>query len=64
MRARLVKNYWVESINGDSASGRCGFVHEEGSVSNMNRDGNHIHLPSGIKALTSPEYAWWFYICV
>jgi hypothetical protein len=62
--ARLVKNYWVESINGDSASGRCGFVHEEGSVSNMNRGGNHIHLPSDIKVLTCPEYAWWFYICV
>ena len=62
--ARLVKNYWVESINGDGASGRCGFVHEEGSVNNLNRGGNHIHLPSDIKVLNSPDYAWWFYICV
>ncbi|MCK5670817.1 hypothetical protein KAI10_05505 [Candidatus Bathyarchaeota archaeon] len=30
----------------------------------MNRGGNHIHLPSDIKALTSPEHAWGVYICV
>ena len=62
--ARLVKNYWVESINGNKASGRCGFVHDEGNVNNLNRGGNHIHLPSDIKVLNSPDYAWWFYICV
>jgi len=30
----------------------------------MNRGGNHIPLPSDVKALTSPEYAWWLYLCV
>ena len=62
--ADLVKSYWVESINGDSAEGRCGFVHEEGSIMRFDRGGNHIHLPSDVKVLNSPDYAWWFYICV
>ncbi len=62
--AKIVKSYWVESINGDIAEGRCGFVHEEGSITRMDRRGNHIHLPSDIKVLNSPDYAWWFYICI
>ena len=62
--ADLVKSYWVESINGDSAEGRCGFVHEEGSIMRFGLGGNHIHLPSDVKVLNSPDYAWWFYICV
>ncbi len=62
--ADIVKSYWVESINGDAAEGRCGFVHEEGSITRLDRGGNHIHLPSDIKVLNSPEYAWWFYICI
>ena len=62
--ADVVKSYWVESINGDSAEGRCGFVHEEGSIARLDRGGNHIHLPSDIKVLNSPQYAWWFYICI
>lgn len=62
--ASIVKSYWVESINGDAAEGRCGFVHEEGSIMRLDRGGNHIHLPSDVKVLNSPDYAWWFYICV
>lgn|GEM_PF-452258 len=62
--AEIVKSYWVESINGDKAEGRCGFVHEEGSITRLDRGGNHIHLPSDIKVLNSPQYAWWFYICI
>lgn len=62
--ARIVMNYWVENINEDKAEGRCGFVHEEGSITRLDRGGNHIHIPSDIKPLNSPEYAWWFYICI
>lgn len=62
--ARVVKNYWVESINGDEAEGRCGFVHEEGRLQGLDFGGNHIHLPADVKVLNSPDYAWWFYICI
>lgn len=30
--ADIVKNYWVNGISEDKASGRCGFVYEEGSL--------------------------------
>jgi hypothetical protein len=62
--ARIVKSYWVEDLMGDRSEGRCGFVHEEGSLIRIDLGGNHIHLPGDIKVLNSPDYAWWFYICV
>ena len=62
--ARIVKSYWVEDLMGDRSDGRCGFVHEEGNVLRINRVGNHIHLPADVKVLNSPDYAWWFYICI
>ena len=62
--ARIVKSFWVEDLMGDKSQGRCGFVHEEGSLLRLDIGGNHIHLPADIKVLNSPDYAWWFFICV
>ena len=57
-----VKTYFVVGIDGQKAYGRCGFVYEEGD--NDHRNGNHIHIPSDIRVLTSPEYEKWFWICL
>ena len=62
--ARIVKNYWVESINGDTHSGRCGFVYEAGDTRFTGFSGNHIHLPSDIRVINSPEYIHYFWICI
>ena len=63
-RARVVKDYWVDKINGDSAAGRCGFVYEAGSKRYSGFRGNHIHLPSDTRPLNSPEYVEFFWICI
>lgn len=62
--ANIVKNYWVEAINGDSRIGRCGFVYEAGSFKYTFFRGNHIHLPTDSRILNSPEYVEFFWICV
>jgi hypothetical protein len=62
--AGIVKSYWVEAINIDVASGRCGFVYEAGSTEFQFFSGNHIHLPSDTRVLNSPEYVEYFWICV
>jgi len=62
--ARIVKNYWVEGINGDTHSGRCGFVYEAGDTRFTGFSGNHIHLPSDIRVINSPEYLHYFWICI
>ncbi len=59
-RAKVVKNYWVEAINQDRARGFCGFVYETGPEGF--RSQNHIHIPSDIRVINSPEYAYWFWI--
>jgi hypothetical protein len=59
-----VNTYFIESINGKAASGRCGFVYETGDSDFSWIDGNHIHIPSDIRVIDSPEYAEWFYICI
>jgi hypothetical protein len=59
-----VKNYFIEAINGKTASGKCGFVYETGDSFFYWITGNHIHIPSDIRIIDSPEYAEWFYICV
>ncbi|MHA2203165.1 MAG: hypothetical protein ACW991_05700 [Candidatus Hodarchaeales archaeon] len=58
--AKVVKSYWVETIDNDQASGYCGFVYETGPESF--RIQNHIHIPSDIRVINSPEYAFWFWI--
>lgn len=62
--AGLVKSYWVESINQDVASGKCGYVYEAGSPEFQFSSGNHIHLPSDTRVLNSPEYVDYFWICI
>jgi hypothetical protein len=59
-----VKNYFVEKINSDESHGRCGFVYEEGSNLYKGFKGNHIHIPSDIRVINSPEYEEWFWICL
>jgi hypothetical protein len=60
--AGIVRSYWVESINSDSAYDRCGFVYESGSIRLMYF--NHIHIPTDIRVLNSPEYVEFFWICI
>ncbi|MHA2353254.1 MAG: hypothetical protein ACXABX_09060 [Candidatus Thorarchaeota archaeon] len=62
--ARVVKNYWVDSINEDAAIGTCGFVYDTGSIGYYGFGGNHIHLPADMRVLNSPEYMRWFWICL
>jgi len=57
-----VKDYYVDRINEDEAYGRCGFVYECGEKSFGFK--NHIHLPSDIRVINSPEYMKWFWICI
>jgi hypothetical protein len=59
-----IKNYWVEGINGDIAYARCGFVYEAGDNSHKLFSGNHIHIPSDIRIINSPEYVEFFWICI
>jgi hypothetical protein len=62
--AAEVKNYFVDGINSDKSYDRCGFVYEEGSNEFSGFSGNHIHIPSDIRVLNSPEYEEWFWICI
>jgi hypothetical protein len=62
--ASIVNSYWVEAINEDKAQGRCGFVYEAGSPKYGFFQGNHIHLPSDVRVLNSPEYLEFFWICI
>jgi hypothetical protein len=41
--ARIVKSFWVKSINGDKSEVRCGFIHEEGRLLGLELGGNHVH---------------------
>jgi hypothetical protein len=59
-----VKNYYIDGINSDNAYGKCGFVYEVGDTIFSGFTGNHIHIPSDIRILTSPEYEEWFWICL
>ncbi|MHA2143559.1 MAG: hypothetical protein ACXADD_18935 [Candidatus Thorarchaeota archaeon] len=61
--AEVVRSYFVESINNDTSHGTCGFVYESGAE-DFAFGGNHIHLPSDARVLTSPEYTRWFWICI
>jgi len=62
--ARVVHNYWIDGINGENTSGTCGWVYDTGSLEFYGFGGNHIHLPSDARAINSPEYMRWFWICV
>ena len=56
-----VRTYFVTSIDGQTAYNRCGYVYETGEE---NMFANHIHIPSDIRVLTSPEYMEMFWICL
>ncbi|MHA2129223.1 MAG: DUF4405 domain-containing protein, partial [Promethearchaeota archaeon] len=61
----VVRNYWVETINGIAGKhSNCGFVYESGDRDFNFRKGNHVHIPSDIRVINSPEYPKWFYVCV
>lgn len=62
--ASIVRDYWVEAIDEDKAFGRCGFVYEAGSLRYEGFSGNHIHLPTDVRVLNSPEYVEFFWICI
>lgn len=62
--AEVVRNYFIDRVNTDIASGRCGFVYESGSLKFRGFTGNHIHLPADSRVLSSPEYVEFFWICI
>jgi hypothetical protein len=62
--ARVVRSFWVEKINDEQSYRTCGFVYEEGYREFRYGRGNHIHLPSDVRIINSPEYMEWFWICL
>jgi hypothetical protein len=69
-RADPIGNYWVELIdfgdgfNDSEAFSTCGWVYETGPSSLKGFSGSHIHIPSDVRVTVSPEYAFWFWICL
>jgi len=62
--AGVVKSYWVNRINKDESVGRCGFVYEAGDERFLFFHGNHNHIPSDVRAINSPQYVKYFWICI
>ncbi|UCG49839.1 MAG: DNRLRE domain-containing protein [Phycisphaerales bacterium] len=58
--AGVVRSYWVEQINQDRSSGRCGFVYNVGS--RQLQIGRVVHIPSDWRILNSPEYVRYYWI--
>jgi hypothetical protein len=63
-QADPVDSYWVSRFNAAQAYGGCGFVYETGPTQFSGFSGTHIHIPADVRALVSPEYALWFWICL
>jgi hypothetical protein len=63
-RADPVDSYWVEKVNEAEARGGCGFVYETGPREFSGFTGTHIHIPADVRAIVSPDYALWFWICL
>ena len=40
------------------------FVYEAGPLAFSGFSGTHIHIPCDARAIVSPEYAFWFWICL
>ena len=59
-----VDSYWTEQIDEDIAYDGCGFVYETGPREFSGFAGSHIHIPSDLRVIVSPEYALWFWICL
>ena len=64
MSADPVDSYWVEQIDSDVAFDSCGFVYETGPTEFSGFAGSHIHIPLDVRVIVSPEYAFWFWICL
>ena len=62
--ANPVDSYWVEQIDEDVAFGGCGFVYETGPREFAGFAGSHIHIPLDVRVIVSPDYAFWFWICL
>jgi hypothetical protein len=62
--ADVVDSYWTEQINQAEAYNTCGFVYETGPLAFSSFRGSHIHIPSDVRVIVSPEYALWFWICL
>ncbi|MHA2066066.1 MAG: hypothetical protein ACXABY_16980, partial [Candidatus Thorarchaeota archaeon] len=62
--AEVVRSYWVSAVNGRASYGTCGWVYETGSWDYTDFLGNHIHIPSDYRVLTSPDYSMWWWICL
>ena len=60
----VVQTYYVEQIDEWQAYGTCGFVYESGSEKYESFQGNHIHIPSDIRIINSPEYVLYYWICL
>jgi hypothetical protein len=62
--AEPIDSYWIEQIDNDVAFNSCGFVYETGPKEFSGFLGSHIHIPLDVRVLVSPEYAFWFWICL
>ncbi|MDY6892428.1 MAG: hypothetical protein SVO26_01760 [Chloroflexota bacterium] len=62
--AEPVDSYWLEQIDEAEAYGSCGFVYEVGARRFSGFTGSHIHIPSDVRVIVSPEYGLWFWICL
>jgi len=63
-RASYVHSYFVDQINSDKASGRCGFLYDVGDNDFKNAGPNFIFLSSDERILTSPEYLRFSWGCL
>lgn len=59
-----IDSYFIERIDGAQAQLGCGYVYEVGPLAFEGFTGSHIHIPSDVRVLVSPEYAKWFWICL
>jgi hypothetical protein len=59
-----VDSYWLEQINDAEAFGGCGLVYETGPITFSGFRGSHIHIPADVRVTVSPDYAFWFWICL
>ena len=62
--AGIVRSYWVHRIDKDESYSTCGFVYEAGEPEFDGFRGNHIHIPTDTRIITSPAYVEFFWICL
>ncbi|MBN1192068.1 MAG: hypothetical protein JXA36_00020 [Coriobacteriia bacterium] len=63
-RADPVDSYFIERIDESEAYGRCGYVYEVGADEFSGSRGSHIHIPTDVRIVVSPDYAMWFWLCL